>query len=192
MSVRICFETHQTTEDNEAGIATGWLPGRLSALGRRQARELAARRRHDGLDAVFSSDLRRAVETVEFAFGTDGPPVLLDWRLRECDYGELNGAPRDRVHGDRAAREVTAYPGGESWQQAVDRVGSFLEDLLPRWDGARVLVVGHVATRLGLDHHLDGVALREALAADFVWQPGWEYVLDLSRRPPARRGARTP
>ena len=55
--------------------------------------------------------------------------------------------------------------------------GSFLGDLLPRWDGARVLVVGHVATHLGLDHHLLGVPLADALAEEFRWQPGWEYVL---------------
>ena len=177
MSVEIVFETHQTTLDNEAGIATGWLPGRLSDLGRRQARELGERRRDDGLAAVFSSDLHRAVESVDLAFGDDGPPLLLDWRLRECDYGELNGAPRDQVHADRVAYLSTPYPGGESWQQAVDRVGSFLGDLLPRWDGARVLVVGHVATRLGLDHFLLGVPIASALAAEFVWQPGWEYVL---------------
>ncbi len=178
MSLELVFETHQTTLDNEAGIATGWLPGRLSSLGRRQARELGERRRDDGLAAVFSSDLHRAVESVDLAFGDEGPPVLLDWRLRECDYGELNGAPRDQVHADRVARLSTPYPGGESWQQAVDRVGSFLGDLLPRWDGARVLVVGHVATRLGLDHFLLGVPLASALAAEFTWQPGWEYVLE--------------
>jgi len=176
VTVEVVFETHQTTEDNEAGIATGWLPGRLSDLGRRQARELGERRRDDGLAAVFSSDLRRAVESVENAFGDAGPPVYLDWRLRECDYGELNGAPREDVHGERLAHLAAPYPGGESWQQAVDRVGSFVADLLPRWDGARVLVVGHVATRHGLDHHLRGVPLEEALTAEFVWQPGWEYV----------------
>lgn len=177
MAVSLVFETHQTSEDNEAGIATGWLPGRLSALGRRQAAELGERRRDDGLAAVFSSDLRRAVETVDLAFADRKLPTLLDWRLRECDYGELNGAPRERVRGDRTARLTTPYPGGESWQQAVDRVGRFLEDLPSRWDGARVLVVGHVATRLGLDHHLAGVPLAEALATEFVWRPGWEYVL---------------
>lgn len=178
MTLELVFETHQTTLDNEAGIATGWLPGRLSSQGRRQARELGDRRRDDGLAAVFTSDLHRAVETVDLAFGEAGPPVLLDWRLRECDYGELNGAPRDQVHADRVAHLSTPYPGGESWQQAVDRVGSFLGDLLPRWDGARVLVVGHVATRLGLDHHLLGVPLVDELAAEFRWQPGWEYVLE--------------
>lgn len=41
-----------------------------------------------------------------------------------------------------------------------------------------MLVVGHVATRLGLDHHLLGVPLADALATEFVWQPGWEYVLE--------------
>ncbi len=177
MVVQLVFETHQPTEDNEAGIATGWLPGRLSAFGRDQAAELGERRRNDGLAAVFSSDLARATETVEVAFANTDVPVLLDWRLRECDYGELNGMPRGRVHADRLARLTTPYPGGESWQQAVGRVGRFLADLLPRWDGARVLVVGHVATQLGLDHYLRGIALEDALKDDFAWQPGWEYVL---------------
>ena len=68
MAVSIVFETHQTTEDNEAGTATGWLPGRLSEVGRDQAAELGRRRRDDGIDVVFSSDLRRARETVEIAF----------------------------------------------------------------------------------------------------------------------------
>jgi len=72
--IRLVYETHSTTLDNEAGIATGWLPGELSADGRRQAELLGERRRDDGIDAVFSSDLRRAVQTVEVAFaGTDVP-----------------------------------------------------------------------------------------------------------------------
>jgi len=43
-----------------------------------------------------------------------------------------------------------------------------------RWP---VLVVGHVATRWGLDHYLAGIPLEELAAADFAWQPGWEYQL---------------
>ena len=34
MPVELVYETHATTVDNEQGIATGWLPGRLSARGR--------------------------------------------------------------------------------------------------------------------------------------------------------------
>ena len=85
MSTQIVFETHSTSEDNEAGRATGWLPGRLSSSGHRHARQLGERRRNDGIDAVFTSDLRRAVETAELAFAETSIPVLHDWRLRECD-----------------------------------------------------------------------------------------------------------
>jgi broad specificity phosphatase PhoE len=69
------------------------------------------------------------------------------------------------------------YPGGESWRQAVTRVGRFLADLPSRWDEQRVLVIGHVATRWGLDHHINGVALEDLAGQDFAWREGWEYRL---------------
>ena len=68
MGTKIVFETHSLTEDNEAGLATGWLSGRLSATGREYAVALGSGRRADGLAAVFSSDLGRAVETAAIAF----------------------------------------------------------------------------------------------------------------------------
>jgi 2,3-bisphosphoglycerate-dependent phosphoglycerate mutase len=174
--IAVVLETHSITEDNERGIATGWLPGRLSAEGRELAAELGRRRRDDGLAAaVFASDLARARETAEIAFGGGGLPILLDWRLRECDYGELNGAARDIVHGDRMNYLDTPYPGGESWRQAVERVGRFVGDLPLRWQGRRVLVIGHVATRWALEHYLNGVPLEELVDAPFEWQEGWEY-----------------
>ncbi len=175
MTVRIVFETHSTTEDNEVGVATGWLPGRLSALGREQAAEVGKRRADDGIAAVFSSDLARATQTAAIAFAGTGIPVLLDWRLRECDYGTLNGSPAAELHAHRLEHLDRQYPGGESWRQAADRVGSFVADLKLRWSGQRVLVIGHVATRWGLDHALTGVPLEDLASADFAWQPGWEY-----------------
>ena len=93
MAIDIVFETHSLSEDNERGAASGWNHSRLSARGRELAAELGERRRDDGIDTVFSSDLRRAAETAEIAFAGTPIPILLDWRLRECDYGERNGAP---------------------------------------------------------------------------------------------------
>ena len=175
VTVQIVFETHSTTEDNEAGIAAGWLPGRLSATGRQQAVELGSRRRCDGLTAVFSSDLTRAADTVEIALGGSGIPRFADWRLRECNYGSLNGSPAAEVHDDRLARLEVPYPGGESWAQATERVGWFVEDLGRFFGDARVLVVGHVATRWGLDRALRGITLGRLAGERFVWQPGWQY-----------------
>jgi len=177
VAVEIVFETHSISEDNERGVATGWLPGRLSERGRALARELGDRRRDDKLAAVFASDLRRAVETATIAFADSGIPILLDWRLRECDYGDLNGTDAAAVHRDRAAHVDVPYPNGESWRQAVERVGGFLGDLPTRWQGRRVLVVGHVATRLAFETLLSGADLAELIDAPFVWREGWEYLL---------------
>ena len=175
MTVDVVYETHSTSEDNEAGIATGWLPGRLSAAGRERARELGERRRDDGIAVVFTSDLGRAVETAEIAFGGSALPLIEDARLRECDYGELNGTA-EPLH-DRVAYLDRPYPGGESWRQAVERVAGFLDELRQERDGERVLVIGHSATRLALEVVASGRELDELIGAPFIWKPGWEYVL---------------
>ena len=177
MAIEVVFETHSTTVDNEQGRATGWLPGELSEAGQTQARDLGSRRRDDDIAAVFSSDLRRAAETVSVAFDGSGIPVLYDWRLRECDYGQCNGMPAAEMHRGRRAHLDQPYPDGENWRQAVARVGRFLGDLPPRWDGKRLLVVGHVATRWGLDHFIGGATLEDLVEQDFAWRPGWEYRL---------------
>jgi alpha-ribazole phosphatase/probable phosphoglycerate mutase len=177
VATQIVFETHATTEDNERGTATGWLPGRLSPRGRAEAGQLGARRRDDGIHTVFTSDLGRAVETAAIALGSTGIPILSDWRLRECDYGERNGTPVEWFVGRRAEHVDVPYPGGESWGDAVRRVQRFLADLDLRWSGARILLIGHSATRWALDHLLDNKRLHDLVDADFAWQEGWEYVL---------------
>jgi broad specificity phosphatase PhoE len=177
MSLQIVLETHSISEDNERGIASGWNHSRLSVQGRRLARDLGRRRRNDRLAAVFSSDLHRAIETAEIAFAATVTPIFHDWRLRECNYGELNGKPRADLEPTRARYLDVPYPGGESWRQAACRVRSFLDDLSVRWEDSRILVIGHLATRWAFEHHLNGIALEDLIEAPFRWQPGWEYSL---------------
>lgn len=179
MAVQVVFETHSTTEDNESGVATGWLPGQLSAAGEEQARRMGSRRRGDGLRAILSSDLRRARQTVAIAFPEPQVPIFFDRRLRECDYGAMNGGS---VGGsDREAHVDVPYPGGESWREAVGRVEEAVRDLLPRWDGSRVLLVGHTATRWALDHLVLGTSVEDLVAAPFEWHEGWEYLVTSDR-----------
>lgn len=177
MAIELVFETHSTTVDNEQGHATGWLPGQLSERGRAQAQQLGRRRLGDEITAVFSSDLTRAAQTASAAFAGSAIPVLYDWRLRECDYGQRNGMPVAELRAGRREHLDRPYPGGESWRQAVARIGRFLNDLPLRWQGQRVLVIGHAATRWGLDHLIAGISLEELIEQDFGWQEGWEYQL---------------
>jgi broad specificity phosphatase PhoE len=178
VAVQLVYETHAITTDNEAGIATGWLPGELSARGRETAEELGIRRRDDGLEAIYVSDLQRALETVRIAFAGRAIPTHVDERLRECNYGRRNGMPREDLERERHDHLDVPWPGGESYRDVLRRTRSLLDDLLPRHDGGRILLVAHSANRLALDHLLLGHDLRTLLTEPFEWQPGWEYVLE--------------
>src|SRR4028118_1414005 len=89
--MKLWFETHSTSVDNERGIASGHLDPPLSAKGRLQALELGARYSEGVVSVVYSSDLQRAWSTAEIAFADKSLPRCQDRRLRECDYGTYSG-----------------------------------------------------------------------------------------------------
>jgi alpha-ribazole phosphatase/probable phosphoglycerate mutase len=178
VTLTLVYETHSTTTDNEAGKATGWLPGELSDAGRVQARALGERRRSDRIAAVYVSDLRRALDTVAIAFAGSDLPVFIDGRLRECNYGRFNGQRREVLDAVRHNHIDRPWPDGESYRQVVERTQSLLGDVRSQWDGQRVLWIGHSANRWALEHLLLGRDLAELVAQDFAWRPGWEYAVD--------------
>jgi len=175
VAVQLVFETHSTTTDNEAGIATGWLPGELSKIGRGKARDLGARRRNDGLAAVYSSDLARAVETARIAFAASPVPLFQDARLRECHYGELDGTPSTGL--DRQSHIDEPFPGGQSYREVTREMAAFLRDIQSRHEGERILLISHSANRWALEHLLNNIPLEDLIDAPSAWQPGWEFVL---------------
>jgi broad specificity phosphatase PhoE len=180
MAVEIIYETHSITTDNEEGFATGWLPGRLSDTGRKLAQELGERRSADGIATVFTSDLARAVETAEIAFAGTGIPIRQDPRLRECNYGTLNGMPVSELARIRSRHIHQPFPEGQSYQDVVDQTRAFLADLARDWDGKKVLLIAHSANRWALDVLLTGVPLEEQVDAPFAWREGWHYTLPTS------------
>lgn len=180
MAVEIIYETHSTTIDNERGIATGWLPGKLSAAGREQARRLGERRR-ENIQAVFVSDLTRAVETAKIAFGGRDIPIYQDPRLRECNYGEWNGMPVARLAAERSGHVFEPWPGGQSYLDVVEQTRDFLRGVARDWNGSTVVVIAHSANRWALDHLLHGVPLEDLVDAPFNWQEGWRYVVPEER-----------
>lgn len=178
MTVSLVYETHSLTEDNETGHATGWLPGKLSKEGRALAAELGARRRDDGIAAVFVSDLARAAETATIAFAGTDIPINYDDRLRECDYGELNGCPVEALRNERPKHISAAFTGGQSYEDVVEQTRDFLLEIARQFDGRRVLVIAHSANKWALDVILEGKRLEDLVGRPFAWQEGWEYILD--------------
>jgi alpha-ribazole phosphatase/probable phosphoglycerate mutase len=178
VAVDLIFETHSITHDNEDGIATGWLPGSLSEAGQRLALELGERRILDAPAVVLTSDLARAVETATSAFGHTSVPIHEDPRLRECDYGDLNGITVAALDRERLRHLDEPFPRGESYRQVAGRVAEFLDDLRAEHDGETVVAIGHSATKWSLDHLLLRVPLEDLVVAPFDWRPGWSYRVD--------------
>ena len=170
------FETHSTSLDNEAGLASGWYDVDLSAQGEAQARELGERYRNHLLEAVFCSDLRRSYRTAEIAFAHRTVSIVRDARLRECNYGSLTRRPASEIEARRADMISSPFPGGESYEKVTGRVSAWLSGIARDHSGSS-LIVGHRATFYALEHLLRGVPLAETIAAAWNWQPGWVYEL---------------
>ena len=171
----LLFETHATSVDNEAGLASGWYDAPLSAKGEQQARELGVRRDTDDLSTVFCSDLSRAVETAEIAFADRRVPIVRDRRLRECNYGALTRSAAREIEARRAAYVETPFPQGESYRDVTERMRAWLTELPATFGGKTVLAIGHRATFYALEHLLGGVPLEMAIVAPWQWRPGWSY-----------------
>jgi alpha-ribazole phosphatase/probable phosphoglycerate mutase len=176
--IKIIFESHSTTLDNENEIASGHYDVRLSPLGLKQSLSLGKRYEENPPDVVFCSDLSRSYETGKRAFGNKGIKIIRDKRLRECDYGDYTQHPADEVKPMKIERIDKPFPNGESYTQCMERMRDFLEDLLDTYDGKTVMIIGHRATQYGLEHWIKKIPLEEVIPAPWKWQPGWTYYLE--------------
>lgn len=123
----------------------------LNERGRAQAEALGARLAGETIHALYSSDLKRALETAQRISASTGHPVVHDARLRERHLGVLQGVLRSTAHettGEvyaryRASDPDYVIPGGESTRQFAARVLACIGDLVHRHPGETVLVVAH-------------------------------------------------
>lgn len=179
MAVLITYFVHGTTVDNERGLASGWSDTALSETGVRQSKELTDLVKTD-FDAVFCSDLRRAVDSAQISFG-GRCSITKDRRLRECNYGDLNGKPDSDFVGGLAAYIDRRFPNGESYIDVQMRISDFLDYLRKTCDGKHVAIVAHRAPQLALDVIIKGMSWQQAMDADWrkthAWKPGWDYTL---------------
>lgn len=173
------YSPHMTSVDNEAGRASGHADVTLSPLGLQQAQELGLQYATEALDAVFHSDLQRASTTAEIAFSERDLPLVPDARLRECDYGDLTQYPTAQIDEEFPRRLTSPFPNGQSVLMVVQGVGAFLRDVLREYEGKTVVVIGHRATKYGLEYWCGSASLEEIVHAPWEWRaiPIWRYEL---------------
>jgi len=168
-----------TSIDNETGHASGHVDVPLSQLGRQQAQQLGQHYTTEALDAVFCSDLQRASTTAQIAFAGRALPLMPDARLREYDYGDMTQYSVVQVEKEFPRRITEPFPNGESLLMVVQRMGAFLRDTLHKYDGKTIVVIGHRATRYGLEYWSGNTSLEEIVQTPWEWReiPIWHYEL---------------
>jgi broad specificity phosphatase PhoE len=175
------YSPHMTSVDNEAGRASGYADVPLSVSGQKLAQGLGQHYVSETLDAIFCSDLQRAALTAQIAFSGRDLPLVLDARLRECDYGDWTQQPFVHVEKERLRRITEPFPHGESVLIVVQRVGAFLLDTLHSYDGKTIVVIGHGATRWAIEYWCHDTSLEEIVHTPGEWRevPIWRYELHL-------------
>lgn len=180
METKIIYFVHGTTTDNAEKLCSGWKEAMLNELGKEQAKNLGnvSRERKDNFDIIFTSDLKRAIESSNIAF----PDInkITDNRLRECNYGELDGKHKSLVMYEEHIDNP--FPSGESLKDVENRMREFIEYLKENHKGKTIGIVAHRAPQLALEVITKGITWEEAIDNDWRktgdWQPGWIYIIE--------------
>jgi broad specificity phosphatase PhoE len=145
---------HGETEWNAARRVQGHTNSALSDRGRRQAEAVAARLSRYPVQAIYSSDLYRALDTAAPIAAALGLTVQSSPELREKSYGRWEGLTESEIKAAdpegwrhyHVERQLDyAVPGGETWNEVQKRIVTVLHRLLrdyPKPDDS-VLIVGH-------------------------------------------------
>jgi probable phosphoglycerate mutase len=162
---------HGRTDWNDQGRYQGQIDVPLNAEGWEQARFLGQTLRGESIDAVYASDLSRAVDTAAEIARYHGLPVRRDARLREINQGEWEGLTVNEIHEgwrelhrrwESAPLSVT-LPGGESVADVQRRSLQALAELLREHPHGLLCVVSHKVVMTVIRCAVTGDSLEQAL-----------------------------
>jgi len=140
---------HGQTEFNVQKRWQGHGDSPLTELGRQQAAELGKRIEGIDFDVIYSSPLKRAMDTARIAFGD--PELVTDARLKEVGLGDAEGLTLEEVEAkfpgtfEKLGADPEAYfppTNGEALPAMMARIDSFLEELAAK-PYSRVFVLTH-------------------------------------------------
>lgn len=163
---------HGRTVWNAAGKIQGSTDIALTEEGRRMARETAKNIENIHFDAIYSSPLQRAYETACILKGIRQTEVIKDERLRELNFGALEGTSFMNIKEGGADDRYSVFftrpelyerpEGGESLEELCERGRSFLEMLYATYpEDARVMIVAHGAMNKALLKNIRGLEMKD-------------------------------
>lgn len=153
MATRLYLVRHGETHWNAIKKFQGHSDIPLSPKGRQQAITLAKYMQQRGIaiDAAYSSDLCRTVETAEILMQHSNIPITTIRQLREINFGEWEGYTLEELHGNYPEQLgkwwqdplTTRISGGESLADVVERVIPEVKNMIKNHPEQNVLLASH-------------------------------------------------
>jgi broad specificity phosphatase PhoE len=147
--MRIFLLRHGATDWNLAGKCQGTTDLELNEIGLRQAETAALGLSREKIDAIYSSNLRRALQTAGAVGRLHNLAVLVEADLHELDHGEIEGLTFAEIHAARPDfirqwRDTPAdavIPGGEKLIEVEKRAWDALGRIAGRHRLEETLVI---------------------------------------------------
>jgi broad specificity phosphatase PhoE len=167
MTTRLILVRHGQTEWNRVGRTRGRIDIALNETGLAQAEAVAERLAALPLAAIYSSPLKRAVETAAPTARKTGLTVQPLEGLLDINYGRWEGrspaevaeAYPDLFHQWHHSPHLVTFPDGESLDEVRSRALAAVKEIALSHEGRTVLIVAHqvvnkvlVCAMLGLDN----------------------------------------
>ena len=170
----IIMVRHGQTRGNIDDKAQGHLDVELTNLGLRQAAALARRLEDVDIDAVYTSDLQRAVNTAEALIALR-PDLEIQTRpgLREVYFGDYEDMRWSEIRAkdpelhqrwtDWNTRIKTRFPNGETPFETRERVTAVADEIVSAHpeENSTILIVGHTGSLQPLFAHLLNLSTTE-------------------------------
>jgi broad specificity phosphatase PhoE len=158
---------HGQTTANVEGVFRGRLDLELDDTGRLQAEALAGAVAERGATAVYTSPMKRAMQTAEPIAQRLGVKPFVSEALIDVDFGEWEGKHHTKVaeeypeiYATWAVRPAdVTFPGGESLELVRERVVRGLDEIVHRYEGNTVALVTHRVPCRVLLCHILGLSL---------------------------------
>lgn len=138
--MKVYLIRHGETDYNKKRRLQGQCDTELNAYGRELAEITAEALREVPFDLAFTSPLKRAKETAKIILGDRQVPVVEDRRIQEISFGEYEGLccqgenfnipDKSFRNFFDAPEKYTIPPGGESFEEVIERTGAFLTELI--------------------------------------------------------------
>jgi broad specificity phosphatase PhoE len=164
LTTHVVIIRHGQSQGNAEGRFGGHTDTPLSPRGRRQAEATARALVPEKFDAIYSSDLPRAIETATPLARLTGAPLENTEALRERSVGVMEGLTFEEA----AEQHPEQYQallrrdfehvllGGESYRQTLDRASRKLDEVIEQHKGGRIALFAHTGTICILILHLMG------------------------------------